>query len=894
MHLSRLLSLLLLAFLWNAQTAIFAQNNPAKSPQDEEAASDTTQVPQGDISTTIEYEAADSMNFNIFTQTMYLYGDAHVKYGDQEINAAIIELNQVKKTVRAYGVIDSTGILVGLPVFKDGDVTYNAEEITYNYKTRKGLINKIITEQNEGFVQGKKVKKTPDNELFLQDAIYTTCNLADPHFAIRSKQLKLVPGKYVISGPFNMEINQVPSPLGFALGLFPFPDKRTSGVIMPQYGESRERGFFLRDGGIYLALNDYIGMKLTGEIYSLGGGGSTLDMNYKKRYRYNGSLSLSYRNVQRQEDDLTNSTTIDYWVRWNHSPQSTGSSRFSASVNAGSSTFNRNNSNSVADFLAPTFNSNISYSKTFEGTPFSMNTNIRHNQNTLTNIVTVNPTASLAMNRIFPFEKISNKKNVLTQLSFSYDGNLNGKITNDPNAAGARFPFPVAGAPDPQDVEPDTVDFFRNFGTVLENTTYGMTHRIPLSTNLTVLKHFQLTPSFNYQEDWYPERYSYTWVDSLEAVAVDTIQQISRSYQYNFSTGVTTRMYAFYYFKNGISVRHMMTPSLSFSYRPDFSESRFGFYQEVQTSTAGASQKIPIFQGGSVPGAGRSSAISFGLDNQFEMKVKSRKDTTVQEVKMPLLQNASIRSSYNFAADSFQLANFNLSARTTILKKININVSGTLDPYAYQPVSFDPETGEASQNLRRTPVLAWSQGQGLGRLTNAALNFSTNLSPDDFKIKRNRNNNNNTQNNTAEETDEEPLVPDESQLNELERQELQNVRLNPQRYVDFKLPWSLNMNYSLNYTKSTTGDTRIVQTLNFGGEIRITDKWKVSANSGYDFEKKEFAFTTFNIFRDLHCWQMALSWVPFGARQSYTIDISVKSSILQDLKLSKRNSWFDQ
>lgn len=902
MVLKRIIFLVLLFF--NAQSVLLAQEETTDKSEEEETTekveSDSTKQSESVVETTVFSSAADSMNFNFFTQTTYLYGNAKVTYGKQEITAAIIELKRLQNLVKAYGVIDSTGALVGLPVFKDGPVVYNAEEILYNYKTKKGIINKIITEQSDGFVQGARVKKTPENELFLQDAIYTTCNLADPHFAIRSKQLKLVPGKYVISGPFNMEINKVPTPLGFALGLFPFTDKRSSGVIMPNYGESKARGFFLRDGGIYLALSDYVGMKLTGEIYSLGGWGTTLDVNYKKRYRYNGGLNISYRNVQRQTDDLTESTSTDYWVRWNHTPQSRGSSRFSASVNAGSSSFNRNNSQSISDFLAPTFNSNINYSKTFENTPFSFNSSLRQNLNTITNIATINPDVSLAMNRIFPLEKLSKKKNFLTQLSLSYSGNLKGKITNDPKDAGVRFPFQqIVGQPDPDEVVLDTLDLFANFGKFVRNTRYGMTHRIPISTNLTIAKHFQVTPSVNYQEEWYPNRYNYTWVDSLNAVKIDTISQLSRSYQYNFSAGVTTRMYALYYFKNGASVRHMMTPNLSYSYQPDFSDPRFGFYQEVQNNQDGNSQKYPIFQGGGVPPQIKSSSISFGLDNQFEMKVKSKKDTTQKEIKMPLLQNASIRSSYNFAADSFQLANFSLSTRTTILKKININVSGTVDPYSYVPVSFDSETGEASAQLRRTPVLAWQQGQGLGRLTNASLNLTTNLSPDDFKKKRQKITDPDA---TGEDGDGTPDATkiegestiDETQLGELDRQELEQIRLNPQRYVDFNMPWSLNFNYTLNYSKDTKGETKIVQTLNFGGEIKLTEKWRISAKSGYDFENKEFAFTTFNIFRDLHCWQMALSWVPFGQRQSYSIDISVKSSILQDLKISKRNSWFDR
>lgn len=891
----KIIPLFCCCFLWCY--GVWAQQQAAEKPQQtkarEKAAADSLKKTQSVVKTTVFSSAADSMNFNFFTQTTYLYGNAKVTYGEQEITAAVIELKRLKNTVKAYGVVDSAGNLVGLPVFKDGETTYNAEEITYNYETKKGIIRKIITKQNDGFVRGEKVKKTPDNELYLKRAIYTTCNLAEPHYAIRAGKLKLVPGKYVVCGPFHMELNRVPTPIGFVLGMFPFTDRRTSGIIMPNYGESYERGFFLRGGGLYLAVNDYIGMKLTGEIYSLGGWGASLDTEYRKRYKYSGSLNLRYRNVQRQNDDLSKSVTSDYWLSWRHAPQSRGSSRFSASVNAGSSSYNCNNALSVSSFVAPTFNSSINYSKTLEGTPFSFSSDLRHSQNTITEIVTLTPTARLSMRSIFPFAKLMKGKNTLSQLSVSYSGSLRGKLTNNPSDWEYRFPFKkIVGQPDKADVKPDTVNFFEEFGTVARHFQYGMQHRIPVSTSLTLLKHFHLSPSFNYNEEWYPNRFRYTWVDSLKAVAVDTISKLSRSYNFNFSTSLNTKMYAFYYLKGGITIRQMISPSVSYQYTPDFGDDRYGFFQEVQTDEKGNRTKVPIFQGSGVPQQGRSSTMSFSLGNQFEIKVKSKKDTTVKDVKMPLLENLSVNSSYNFALDSFQLGNFSLSARTTILKKLGISMSGTLDPYTYAPQSYDKETGQAVGALRRTPLYAW-QGEGkLGHLTQTTISFDTNISPQDFKKKNKRTTTETPK--TGENTSEETASAGEHKLNPMEAAELRQIRQNPQRYVDFKLPWSLGINYSLNYSKPPGQDAKIVQTLNFRGDLSLTEKWKITASSGYDFEKKEFSFTNFSIHRDLHCWQMALSWVPFGQRKSYSIDIRVKSSILQDLKLSKRNSWFDR
>ena len=851
-------------------------------------ASDSIQQ-EGPIETTIKYYAKDSINYDMLTGIVYLYGEAKVTYGDMTIEAAEIQYDMRGSMVHANGVEDSTGTLTGIPIFTQGGQTYNAEKMTYNMETEKGIISGIVTQQGDGYIKSGKVKRTPENAMYAAGNIYTTCNLEDPHFGIRSKELKIVPNKYVISGPFNFELNGVPTPLGFAFGLFPFSDKRSAGIVVPTYGETSERGFYLRNGGFYVPVGEYLGVQLLGQIYSLGGWGASVDANYKVRYKFNGGLNFSYNKVIRQQDNLEENESTDYWLRWNHSPVSRGNSRFSANVNVGSSSYNRNNSFNTQDYISASFNSSVSYSKTFEGTPFTASANLRINQNVNTEITDLFPEANLSMRRIFPFKGNSTKKNPLTQLSVSYSVNAKAEVTNEED--NINFPFTtlqdlMEETDTDTDVDEDDSpeDFFANFSKFLGDAQYGAVHKIPVSTNLTLLKFFQLSPSFNYNEYWYPQKYSYTFVEEDDAVRVTEEPGFARAYDYNTSVGITTRLYSFYYPKIGKieGIRHMMTPSISYSYRPDFSDPRHGFYQYVQNDDTGENfRRVSRFQGALYggPSTGRSSSVSFSLSNQIEAKVRAKPDSTgkSESKKVPILQSLSLSSSYNFAADSFNLSNISMSARTQLFKNVpiingmSVNLSANLDPYTWvlDDVEIDDD-GDITVSQHRVPELAWNTGNGIGQLTSASLALSTSISPGKDKKKKT-----------------EPKT-------EREKEELEFVESHPELYVDFSVPWSLRLNYNLRYSKQGFRESSVVQTLTFSGDISFTEKWKIGFRSSYDFEEKGFGFTSLNISRDLHCWQMTMSWIPFGPRQSYNIDISVRSSILQDLKLSKRNTWYDR
>jgi hypothetical protein len=831
---------------------------------------------KGDIETAVVYSARDSIRFDIIKRLMYLYGEATITYGDVKLTAGYVELDWLHNTIRANALSDSTGKGEGIPVFTDKDTDYNADSIYYNFKTQKGVVKGIITQQGEGFLRADKAKRLADGTLYNATSIYTTCDLEHPHYAIRARKLKLNNDKNIVAGPFNLVINDIPTPLGFGFGLFPFPNKKSSGLIVPTYGEAQDRGFFLRDGGFYWAVNDYLSARFLGQIYSLGGWGSTLDMDYKKRYNYSGRLNFSYNKVVRTGNDDEKDINKDFWVRWNHSPIPRGSSRFSASVNFGTATYNQNNSFNVTNYLSSSFNSNISYSKTFTGTPFSFSANLRHNQNIQTEIATVTPEANLSMNRVFPFKKIvKNSKSPLAQLNVGYTGNTKLDISN--NLSRRSYGFSTI-QPEFDEIGDDTLQFNgENISTLFERSKYGAIHKIPISTGITVAKYFQVTPSLNYTEYWYPRKLNYKWSDAEQAVVVTEEQGFNRAYEYSTALGASTTFYLFYNFKENVpvrAIRQLITPSASLGYRPDFEDEKYGFFQNVQVDSIGTMQNVSRFQSflfGS-PAGGRSESLNVNLETQFEAKVKSKKDTVNGGMKKINLLRAS--TSYNVLADSFNLANISFVTNAKVWgERVSLTFNGSIDPYGYIPI-YDEEGNFSSQ--RRSKTFAWNSGQGIGSLSRMTISANTQLTPEGLK------------------GGDDPMKKSTSDGQDPNQALLDDIAANPDQYIDFNIPWTLNLRYNLNYSKTGFADPNITQSLTFSGDVSLTEKWKIDFTSGYDFTNKKFSFTSIGINRDLHCWQMAVSWVPFGERQSYTLDIRVKSSILQDLKVSKRNVWFDR
>lgn len=849
-------------------------------------------VVKGDIETTIKYTARDSIITDQETRTVHLYGDAKVTYGEIELDAAEIHINYLTNEVDARGVEDSTGTLVGVPKFKNGAEEYEAKGMVYNFKTKKGIINQVITQQGEGFVHGETVKKDAENNMYIGEAIYTTCNLAHPHFHISADKIKVVHDKQLVTGPFHLVISDVPTPFGFLFGIFPFTKKKpngNSGIIFPTYGEEpRDRGFFLRDGGYYWAVSEYMGISFLGEIYSRGGWGLSTNSNYRKRYRFSGSFNLQY-NRRRNGEEGFQEINEDFWLRWSHVPESRGTGRFSASVNAGTSTFNTRNARDISRRISPTFNSNVSYSNSLLKGAVTYSLNARHDMNTQTGIMNLTlPDLNVSVTRIYPFKRSisSGNKAWYETLSIGYSLVGNNRLTNAPSISDSTFSgLPVTNALPSQTT--DTLGFnIANLPQLFRQADIRAQHSIPVSMSLKLFKYFSLNPSLNYTETWYPYRLDFNnSTTNPQGIEIDTLRQFSRTYSYSASAGLTTRIYGTKYFKNSRrleAIRHTMIPNVSLSYSPDFSRDEYGFY-ENNLVVNGDSFNFSRFPNGSIS-TQRSGSIGFSLNNTLEAKVRPKSDTAgAKSEKVSIIDNLGISTSYNLAADSLNLSPINFTARTRILQT-DINFGMTIDPYSYiKDVNNANNLGGI-----RISEYAWKSGKGLGQISSANMYFSKSFSPKGSKK-------------SAEA--QQPLVNDP--LNQRptfatdslgnDETQIDYINADPSKYVDFKIPWTFGFSYALQYAKRGFAPAQVIQTLTFNGDLKITDKWKIGVNSGYDFVNKGIVnITSINIYRDLHCWEMTLSWIPFGQYQSYSFDLRVRASILQDLKLSRRRSWYDR
>lgn len=830
-----------------------------------------------------------------------MYGETYIDYGEITLEAERTEVDWERRTIHASYVTDTTGKEIGKPVYTDGPDIYATDDIIYNFNTKRALIKGVVTQQDDAYMHGDDVKKNSKDELFIRGASYTTCNLAHPHFEIKSTKLKVIPGNKVVSGPFNMRFRDLPTPLFFPFGMFPQPKEKVSGIIFPSYGEENRRGFFLRDGGYYLAINDNLDARITGDIYSKGGNAINFTSNYFKRYSYRGTVNFSY--TKSVTDDIENPIeTNDYWLRLNLSPLSQGNSSISASVSAGTSSYNSNNNLINQDFsrsINSQFASNISYRNSLPRTPFNMSLNLRHSQNLQTEIVSLTlPDFTLNMNRIYPFKNVvKSSKSPLSKLNFSHNFISRYEINNGP--INDSFAFTVANS-DPR-ADSTLVFNSENFSAILDRSKVGGQHSVPISTSMTVLKYFTLSPSFNYRELWYTKELSY---EPLEdgTVRIDTVDGFSRAGSWTSGASLNTRVYGTVFFKKGKiqAIRHVMTPSVSFSYNPDFSDPRFGVYKEVPIDDEGNTTTVSKYQGfifGSPTGS-ESKTMGFSLSNNIEMKVASKKDTITGSKKIKIFDNLGISSGYNFAAEEFKLNNINLSARTSFFNsKVSVNFTGTIDPYEYRLNSVTINSdGSRTVDQDRIDRYAWNNGNGLGNLSNMNVSLGINLRPK--SASGNRANDQGNYGETGAFQQGTGVVPPGDDINfegytPEEREEIDRIQNNPNEYIDFNIPWTLRMQYSINRTQRGFADADVRQSFQFSGSLGLTEKTQITFNSGYDFEAKDFTTTRVGITRDLHCWSMNFDWVPFGRFQSYFFSIRVQSQTLKDLKWDKRRSFFD-
>lgn len=836
-------------------------------------------VPKSEIETEILYYAEDSIITDFTENKVYLYKKAWFEYGKMRLDADRIVIDWKNSELYAYGIADSLGVMSGNPFFKDGNSVYEIrKEMRYNFKTQKAIIKDVVTEQQDGVLRGETIKKTEDGSVFLEHGYYTTCKLTKPHWHISSSKIKSISGKQVVSGPFNLYFNGIPTPLGLPFGLIPdTPEEKASGIIFPSYGREQVRGLSLRDLGYYFAFNDYIHLRVTGDVYSKGGWGIKSQSMYTKKYRYSGGFNMDFQKFISPETELIPLNYNTFRVQWNHSPITRGTGRFSASVNAGSTSYFNNvvNPNNFANNVTGDLSSNISYSKTFAGTPFSMSANLRHSQSVQTGEVRLDlPTIGINMNRQSPFQNV--KFEPLKTLNIAWNFNLQNSITNRINTFGQASP--VDG--------PQTIPFnLDNLGLLLRNGNNGARNTIPLSSNFSLFKYFTGTASANYTELWYMQRFNYSYNSTTERVEQVKEDGFNRVGFYNTSFAMNTNFYGFYNFKPSgklQTIRHHIAPTVSFNFNPDFSDPIYGYYQEVQSDKSGRIARYSRHQGlifGEAP-LGESRALSLGLRNVLEAKIKTQTDSTEGEFKkIPLLEAFNINTAYNFAADSFQLSPIQLSARTTLFEqKLSINVNSTIDPYA----TLSSLGSDGKLRYNSSQEFAWKKGQGIGTIRNASLNLNASLNPQKGQ-------------NPGQVRDEltQDFIQKGGAMNAFVENEINRIVADPSQYIDWEIPWNLSLGYNLAYAKQVSNTTNITQAINVSGDLSISEKWKVNFNTGYNFDSKEITQTMIGIARDLHCWQMNVNWVPFGRFTSYNIDIRVKSSILQDLKVSRRRTFFD-
>jgi len=831
-----------------------------------------------EIETTINYSAKDSIFYDLKSQKIKLYGGSKIDYGEINLEAYEILVDWNDKTLDANFILDSIGKKIGKPIFSEGDQSYETDKITYNFDSRKAKIKGIVTQLDDAYMQGEDVKKNEEDELFISHAMYTTCNLEEPHFHISSSKIKVIPGKKVVSGPFHLKFGNVPTPLGFIFGMFPQPKKKVSGLIMPNYGEEKRRGFYLRDGGYYFAVNDHLDLRLTGDIYSKGSYGMTLGTNYKKRYSYSGNLRFNY-NKSKLGDFENPTTSNDFSFSWSHSPDTRGkSSRFSSSVNFQTNSYNQNKNLVYSNFnesINAQFNSNISYSKTFKGSPFNLSANLRHSQNVQTKKVNLTlPDISYNMSRIYPFKNIGKLgKTALGKISISHRFNGKIELTNGSvgNSLGGLNIINSGNNFSEQ------IDFnMDNISSILDRSKIGGKHTIPISTSFNLLKYFTVSPSVNYNEIWYFKKLSYNYNELENGIEIDTTNSFQRAWSYSSAFALSTRIYGTVFFKKGKikAIRHVISPEISMSFSPDFTKPKYGYYENVQINNEGDTKLLSKYENflfGS-PRIGSSASMNFYIGNNLEMKVLDKKDTINGTRKIKIFDNLAFSSSYNFLADSFRLAPIRFSTRTSFFKRlINLSISGNIDPYTFRLDSIsESATGIKNVYQRRVDELAYKNNQGIGSLAyiNMALGFR--FSAKDFR------------------SDD-----DEKESSYGTREEIDYINSNIAEYIDFNVPWSINASYNLNRRKIGFRDPTITQTLTFSGDVSISEKTKISFRSGYDFKFKMLTQTSINATRDLHCWRINFSWVPFGRFQSYNLSINAVSALLQDLKLEKRSRFFD-
>lgn len=818
----------------------------------------------------IKYKAKDYVKLSQKDNKIYLYDEAEIYYQDTELKAGVIVMDYVKNEVYAGRMKDSLGNYSQLPYFKQGDNEVRPDSIRFNFDTQKALIWNSRTEQQAGLgqlgsdamkVYAQVTKKENDSVYFLSEGKLTTSkDTVDPDYYIRVRKAKFVPKKKIIAGYSNMYIVDVPTPVALPFAYFPLTTGRAPGLIFPTFGNDPNRGYFIQNGGYYLPISDYVDLSVTGDYYTNGSYGLMGQSIYTKRYKFNGSIRISYENLIRSQKGFTDySRTSNYNIRISHSQDTKASpnSRFSASVNLGSSQYYTNSLNQVNrnNSQTNTFASSISYSKTFPAYP-SVNTSLTlsHTQNSRTQIINMSlPTFQASMERIYPFVKRDEvKKGIFENINFQYDVNAQNSITTTEE------------------------DFFTS--KMFDEAKVGARHRLPIATNFKVAKYFSVSLSGTYEDIWTLETIRRQYNADEERVVTDTIPGFDRFNRYSLGTSIGTTLYGTWNFGEGKKIqalRHVMRPSISYSYAPSFEQ----FYDTYVDGDGEDVQYTPFETSlYGRPSLSRGSSVSFSLQNTLEAKVRDKDSTATEPKKVSILSNLTLSTSYNFEADSLKLSPVSLSGATEIIKNVPINFAATFDPYAID------------NSGRRINTLNIKNGGGLARLTSARLNTGFSLNSEMFQkggAKKKDDKEQETPDYGANPFEVEGARTGDRHFNKDGEDDNEEVPL-----YNTKLPWDARFTYVATYNNSNRQSEITNHSLMFSGNIQLSPKWEVGFNSGYDLKNKGFADTRFAFKRDLGSFKLSFDWTPFGRYERWYFFIGIKSSILSDLKWENRSQPF--
>lgn len=845
----------------------------------------------------VSYEAKDSVIFIMSTKNAYLYGDGNIQYQNIELTSEQIVMNMDSSIVHANGIEDTLGVKKGTPIFKQGSDEYKSETMKYNFKTRKGYITNVYTEQQDGFLTSEEAKRNGEGELSIKHGKYTTCDEEHPHFYISLLNAKVRPGKEIFAGPAWIVVEDVPLPLAIPFAYFPFTSSYSSGFIMPSYGDESSRGFYLRDGGYYFAFSDYVDLKLTGEIYTKGSWGIGAQTSYRKRYKYNGKFYFNYQVTKNGEKNLPDySAAKNFKLQWQHSldPKASNNSSFSASVNFATQSYEKNNLTSLynpTSYSQSTRTSSVSYSKSFPKIGLSLSASFNIAQNMKDSTLSLNlPSLSISLSRIYPFKRkhVVGKERWYEKIALSYTGSLSNSISTKED------------------------QLFKS--NLLKDWKNGMRHSIPISASFNLFKYINVTPQFNYTARWYTHKVEQSWDEKEHKVRRDTIYGFNHVQDFNLGVSANTKIYGFFTPSKKIfgdkiqKIRHVLTPSVSFSYAPDFSTDFWGYWKKYECPDENGRLRYVEYSPYSgqlygvpgSPGSGKTGAISFDIDNNIEMKIKDKNDSIR---KVSIIDQLGASLSYNLAAPRQQWSNLSTRLRLKF-GKTSFNINAVFNTYAYK---FNQD-GQVVTSDRTE----WSYGR-FGRFQGISKNISYTFNNQSWKKIKNsiiklfggevEDEINKKDIDNDDDNDDELDSEDDSLETNKDKSGKKNSNaseIDENGYMTFKLPWSFSISYGVSMVEDRSAQINIknmrypykfTHNLNFNGNLKLTSNWNFTFQSGWDFNYKRLSMTTVHISRDMHCFNISAGLV-FGTFTSYNITLRANASTLTDaLKYDKKSSY---